>query len=33
MNEMGGHAVCMGERSGAYRVWWEDLKKETYWKT
>jgi len=28
-----GHVVCTGERRGVYRVWWEDLKKETYWKT
>jgi len=28
-----GHAACMGERKCAYRVWWEDLKKEIYWKT
>jgi hypothetical protein len=27
------HVACMGERRGVYRVWWEDLKKEAYWKT
>jgi hypothetical protein len=30
---MGGHVAYMRERSGVYRIWWENLRKKAYWKT
>jgi hypothetical protein len=29
-NEMGGHVARIGERRGAYRVWWGNLKERDY---